>query len=217
MAFLDIYEIREEITVQLRNADIFTIAQRGVTTTTDLFNGDGATTAFVLTTSPVRNVRKVEISAVDKSLGTDYNVDYSTKTVTFVTAPPSGVNNIDIQYDNGNTDKIFPDFPRNDLSLNSFPRIGVDVIASTSVVAGFGNAHRTEILFSVVIYGLTTKSISDFIRDIRTSLITDRNDFFHFSVLVPTSMGPLIKSPNKSDKILSQNVDFTSILNYEIN
>lgn len=219
MAYINLWEVREELVVFLRNNDIFTTTLRGVTTTTEEFNGDGSTVDFTLTpvVGSARNVRSVTVGGTSKALGTDYTVNYNTGVVTFTSAPVSGTDNVDIQYDYGTGDKIFPDFPRDDLTITSFPRIGVDIISGSSAPTGFGNVHGTDLLISVVVQAASTKDISDYGKAIRTAIIGSRNDFYTLKVIIPESIGPIIKSNNKSDKILQQNFDFTSKFNYEIN
>ena len=219
MAYIDLYKAREELVVFLRNKNILTTAQRGVTTKTDKFNGDGVTVDFSLTplSGSVRNVRTVTVNSIMVSFGSGYKVNYSTGVVTLATAPAAGTDNVEIQYDYGTGDKIFPDFPRSDLTLSSFPRIGVDIISAETTPGGHGNVHITNILFSVIVQDDKTKTISDYGSAIRKAFITARNSFYYLGLVIPKSIGPLILSPNKSDKIMQQNFDFDSRFNFEIN
>lgn len=219
MSYLDIYRIREELVVFLRNSDIFSVGTRGVTTESDSFNGTGALLTFTLTpsTGSVRNVRSVTVSSVSKALGTDYTVNYSTGVVTFVVAPGSGTNNVVVSYDCGTSDKIFPDFPRPDISVSSFPRIGVDIISAKTEMAGFGNVHVTDFLITVAVYDFKSEDISNYIKAIRQAMIAARSSFYYIKLLTPNAIGPMIVSPNKNDKILMQTVDFNAGFNYEIN
>lgn len=219
MAYLDLWEIREEIVVFLRNSNIFTTTQRGVSTTTEEFDGDALETDFVLMNTPVRNVRSVTVGGVAQTLGTDYTVDYSTATVSFTSAPAGGTDNVDVQYDYGNTDKIFPDFPRTDLSITNFPRIGVDLIGVESEPGGFGNVVKNNIDFTVVVYGLSTKDISDYISSIRQSFISNYNSLSFVSPVYPLRVGPVLKfdTTKGKDKIVQQNADFRGYFIYEIN
>jgi len=219
MAYINIYKVREELVVFLRNSDIFSVGTRGVTTTTEEFDGDDAETEFVLTNTPVRNVRSVTVEGASQSLGTDYTVDYSTSTITFSTAPTSGTDNVDIQYDYGDNDKIFPDFPRPDISISKFPRIGVDLIGIDSEPGGFGNVNKSNIEFTVVVYGLGSEAISGYINNIRQAFIASYNSFYYLKHVYPIRIGPMLKAPFErgQDKILQQNADFRSYFNYEIN
>lgn len=64
-----------------------------ITITTQTFSGDASTTAFTLSTTPAFSAAlDVYISGVSQRLTTDYTV--SGTTLTFVSAPPSGTDNI---------------------------------------------------------------------------------------------------------------------------
>ena len=82
--------IKQELVVFLRNSDIFSTSDRGVSTTTDEFSGDDNETEFTLTNTNCKNIRSITVDDVAQSLGTDYTVDYSTAVVTFTTAPADG-------------------------------------------------------------------------------------------------------------------------------
>lgn len=62
----------------------------------ETFNGTGAQTVFTLA-KPPKSMR-VTLSTVEQTPGTQYSFDTEGKTVTFVTAPPIGVNNVSIDY-----------------------------------------------------------------------------------------------------------------------
>ena len=218
MAIIDEDNVVEELVVFLRNQNIFSTAQRGVTTITEELDGTGSQLAFVLSNTPVRNVRGVTVGGVSKSLGADYTVVYSTATINFVVAPGAGTDNVDIQYDYGSTDKIYPDWPRPDLALSSFPRIAVDILDIPSRPGGFGNVNESEINFTVVVYDSTTKTIRDYITTIRTAFINNYNDFYYLKIINPTGTGPVISPGDEfHQKILSQNIDFRSKFNLEVN
>jgi len=62
----------------------------------ETFNGTGAQTVFTLA-KPPKSMR-VTLSTVEQTPGTQYSFDTEGKTVTFITAPPIGVNNVSIDY-----------------------------------------------------------------------------------------------------------------------
>jgi len=209
---------REELVVFLRNSDIFTTTQRGVTTRTDTgtFSSDDTHT---LGTNPTRarNVRSVVIDAVTKSLGTDYTVNYETGVISFVSSESGDYT---IKYDEGTSDKIHPDFPRPDLGINSFPRIGIDFINYLSTPGGLGNVNITDFNFTVIVYDKKTRDISDYIKAIRTAFIDAHTSFYYIGIVTkPTNVGPFISSPREKgkDKILQKNIDFISRFKYENN
>ena len=77
MASLDLNEFTEEMTVFLRNQNIFSVSERGVTTQTDEFDGDTIEVDFQIDRINVKNVRSVSVGGTLQSFGTDYLVDYA--------------------------------------------------------------------------------------------------------------------------------------------
>ena len=219
MSTIDYFQMKQELVVFLRNQDVMTITSRGVTTVTEEFNGTGSKTDFVLAQSNLKNVRSVTVGGVAKTFGTDYTVDYTTYTVTFTTAPASGTNNVDIEYDYG-TDKIFPDFPKTTLSISNFPRISVDLISVDSVPGGFGNVLKNRITFTVVVYGVNKKDILDYLTSVRSAFISEWTSFYYLKhVIRPIATGPMIMMSLEKgkDKVMQQNIDFEVLFNYESN
>lgn len=215
---IDTKLVRQELVVFLRNQNIFTTTQRGVTTQSDTgtFASDSSHT---LATAPTtaRNVRSIVIASVTKKLGTDYTVDYTTGVITFTSAQTGDYT---ISYDTGGTPKVYPDFPRDDLKISAFPRIGLDIITIPSSAGGLGNVNVSDISFTVVVYDKKSEDISDYITAIRTAFITAQTSFYYMGIYVkPTSIGPILKSPREKgkDKILQQNIDFVSKFKYETN
>lgn len=66
-------------------------------------NGDGSTTVFALNDTPgeteifISGVKQV-MGVIDQDVTFDYSVNQAKKTITFVTAPPSGTGNITVNY-----------------------------------------------------------------------------------------------------------------------
>jgi len=218
MTVINIKELKEELVVFLRNQDIFTISQRGVATVTEEFDGTGSQTDFVLTNTPVRNIRSVTVGGSAQSLGSDYTVNYTTATVTFLSAPANGTDNVDIQYDHGSTDKIFPDYPKTELSISSFPRIGFGIITMGTDPAGFGNVTSTRTSITIIVYDKKTSVIEDYITAIRTAIRNNYTGFYYLAPFVTVrNVGPVINSPRAQgkDKIFQQNIDIDGHFKYE--
>ena len=219
MATLDITNIKDEILVWLRNSDIFSIGTRGVTTVTEEFNGDNVEVNFTLAQAGAKNVRTVTVGGVAVAFGSGYTVAYGTSTVvTFATAPAGGTDNVDITYDYGTTgDNIYPDFPRDDITISSFPRIGFDIMFITTEDAGFGNNSVSDIDIDIITYDDKISDVEDYIDAIRSQLITDRDGFYYLKRMIPVGTGPVIKSAMKGNKVFQKNLSIRSILNYEKN
>ena len=217
-SFLNFNAARQELTVFLRNSDIFTITERGVTTATatGTFAGE---TSLLIDVANGKNIRSITVAASPLALGTDYTVDLTfddsgtTKIkISFVSAQTGDYS---IPYDFG-TDKIWPDFPRDDLSINSYPRVAVDIQDVGSDAFGIGGSdYISDIAISVVVYAQSTEKIDSLISTIREKIMTANSDFFYLRFIKPTGTGPLIQDPDKRQEIMSRNVDFTSAFNVE--
>jgi hypothetical protein len=62
------------------------------------FSGNGSATVYQLPEYAIGSVDLVSVGGVAKTVTTDYTVDLTNGTVTFVTAPPTGVNNVVITW-----------------------------------------------------------------------------------------------------------------------
>jgi len=217
---IDIGNIREEIVVLLRNSNIFTIGVRSATTATQNFTATAGQTVFTLTNTPVRNVRSLTINAVNKYLFTDYTVNYVTGAITLNTGATLS-DAVAIQYDYGATagEKIYPDYPRGDLTLTSFPRVGMEITSARTEPFGLsGVNHITDILVSIFAFipgnkdsaiagGLGgTMDLSDTISAIRNTIRANAKLFSQFQYIYPTSVSPIMRGTN--DKIIHQSADF---------
>jgi len=209
-------EILEEVVVKLRNADILTTTQRGVSTTGQTTSLSG--TGMTISVPNVKNVRTVTVNSVDKTFGTDYTVNYNSGTnceITFATAQTgTGV----ATYDYG-TDKIWPGYPRNDISLANIPQIAVEFIDLTSVNGGFGNVNRNEYDISIVAYDFKKEDVRGHIKAIRSFLVANMNNFHGLKVVKPRLIGPIVVAEFEKfkDRVFKQNIDFNSSFNLEVN
>ncbi len=180
---LDEELIKQEFVVFLRNQDVLTITQRGVTTQSDTGTFSAAS-SHTLATSPtlVKNVRSIVVGGVTLKLKTNYTVAYDTGVISFVAAQTGAYT---IGYDTGATDKIFPDFPKTELKISSYPRISVDI---TSIVTDdndlSGSSNISGILISVYVYGIGKEQTMDMMKSIRQSILVNKKSFFMFVMLL---------------------------------
>lgn len=219
-ATLDKNACKRELVYFLRNANIFTITQRGVTTTTATGTFSSATSHIISVTN-VKNVRSVVIASVTKTYGVDYTVDIDYDNsgtnacrLAFTSAQSGAYT---ITYDYG-TDKIYPDFPRTDLSLSQFPRIACDIIYTRTDAGGFGSVDVSSIGATIIVYDLYTETIADYITAIRTAIRTAKSSFYFLGSYVQViSEGPMLKSEREvgKDKVFQQNIDIEGRLRYE--
>ena len=214
MAKTSIWDIKEELVVFLRNADLISTSVRGVTTSQDTGTFAGANThTLAINPTLVKNVRNITVASILLVFGTDYTVNMTTGVISF-TSPQTGA--YVINYDQGSTDKIYPDFPQPHLKLSSFPRIAFDIISgdTTEMELGAGS-NWTEYLISVVAYDKDQDDVEALIASIRSALMDAKKSFYYITFITPTAMGPLIVSPFGKDKIMQRNQDFLIRFIYE--
>ena len=211
---VNLQNIKTELVNFIRNQDVLTTVQRGVTTYQDTGTFD-ADSAHTLGNSPtiVKNVRSVVVAAVTLTYGADYTVNFDTGVISFTVAQ-SGAYTID--YDSGSTDKIYPDFPRDDLTINSYPRIAVDIVGVNTDAFGIGGTEFiSNITFTVVVYGDNADLVDTYIQTIRDALISNTKSFNYISFIKPVLTGPLINSPDRSDEIMHRNSDYQGMFSVE--
>jgi len=208
MTFISIKDIKFEQLNFLRNQDLISTTIRGVTTVTQEFNGDNTTKQFTLTNTTVKNVRDVSIGGVSSTFGTDYTIDWANAQINFIVAPASGTNNVDIQYDYGTTDRIYPDYPQSNVKISSFPRIAFDIIMGSSEEFELGaGSTRTNYTLSISVYDLDKDNTEDLIASIRQLYMQNKKTFYYVDFLKLTSLGPLIPSPFSTNKVFQRNQD----------
>jgi hypothetical protein len=218
MTTLNVTDIKNELVVLLRNADVLSTTERGVTTTTDEFNGDGSETEFTLTNTNVRNVRSVTVGGTPQTFGTDYIVNYATAVITFITAPTSGTNNVDIQYDYGSGDKIYGDIPRTDITLSSYPRIAVQITSSRTTDGSLdGSVNFTDYLISIYVYAENIDNVETYMTSCRTAILSNKKDLYYLRYITPTGENAVVNEPNRNNKIDFKVADYLAYLNEEIN
>ena len=202
-------EIEDELVVFFRNSDILSIATRGVATATDEFDGTGAQTTFTLSNSTiVKNVRTVTVDAAAQSFGTDYTVDYDTGIVTFLAAPAAGTDNVDITYDFGSTDKIFSDYPQDNIKLFRYPRVTVHMLgAETAEQALGGTSTLTTYLYTVVAYAEKLDTCETILDKSKDAIMDNKKSLFFVPFHTPLRRGPPLKSPFGESKIHQINLD----------
>lgn len=198
--------IKQELVVKLRNADLISISDRGVTTKTDTGTFSGENT-YLVSTSPllIKNVRSVVVGGSGLIFGTDYTVNYTTGLISFISAQNGAYT---IIYDYGPTDRIYPDYPQPHLKLNQFPRIAVDIIGSSSNEFGIG-ATITESTYtlSIICYDKDQTDVENLVSDSKQLLMDNKKTFFYLAFVTPTSAGPLLVTEFGDKKLLQRNQD----------
>jgi len=214
---INLNDIKQELVVFLRNADIISTSDRGVTTSTDesIGTGDASEVDFSLGQSNAKNVRNVKLATVAQTFGTDYTVDYSTAVVTFSTPPGSAVA-VTATYDYGSGDKIYPDFPRTDLGITSYPRIAVAVTSiATSEIALGGADTMSDLLLSIYVYANGMVNVDTYVKTLRQAILENKQDFYYLVFVTPVTESPLINEPARGNKIYTRSIELRAPFNLE--
>ncbi len=210
---MNIQNIKQEQLDFLRNSDIFTTSQRGVTTANATGTLSG-TKVITISTAGVKNVRSITVAAVTKNLGTDWTVAYGI-TSTIITFGENQTGDYVVSHDYG-SDKIYDDFPRDDLTIDSYPRIAIDILSAPIDAFGVGGSQFiSDVAFTVVVYEDKSDEIDGYIQAIKTAYLTAAKNFFYLSFVKPTLIGPTINSPDKRDEIMQKNIDLLGMFNVD--
>jgi len=208
----NITNIKDELRNFFRNSDILTITQRGVTTYQDTETFAGEST-YTVSNSPtkLKNIRSIVVGSTTLDYGLDYTFNFETGVITFTNAQTG---NYTISYDSGNSDSIYTDFPRDDLSISSYPRIAIDVMSADPDAFGIGgDSFISNINFTCVVYADNTDSIDSYIQAVKTAIESNAKNFYYMGFTKPILIGPCIASPDRSNEIMQRNIDFQSMFN----
>ena len=202
---MDIPKIKQEQLVFLRNNNVFSITERGVTTTTQEATLSSASTITIDAT--VKNIRSITVGGTAKVVGTDYTVNYKHSTGCVITFIAAQTGASIVTYDYGG-DKIYPDFPRNDLTINSYPRIAVDVINVGMDALGIGgDSFISNVAITIVIFSNNSDDLDTYVNAIKELYVSNAKSFYYLKFIKPTMIGPTINSPDKKDVIMQKNID----------
>lgn len=222
MATMDMHKAREEFLIFLRNSDILSITQRGVTTKTDNLTSTEGQTIFSLTSYNVRNIRSVTVETVAQNVYKDYTPTYNTgsaSTITFGTGL-SADDAVAIQYDHSATmiEKVWPDYPDIAYLPTDCPRVGFDFISMRTTPIGLAPVNWiTDALVRTKFYDLGTYlTIDHFITTFRAAVKAAQTSFYHFQIAHIGSIGPA--NPivvGKIGKVFERYCDVTMRFNFE--
>lgn len=228
MSYLSIVNIKNEFLNFLRNSNIYSVAERGVTTSSNVTSITALPQTITLSAT-LKNVRSVTntTQATTLKLGVNYTLDLDAGTIT-ITSGAVGTDSITTSYDAGATDKIFPDYPRPNLTITSFPRCGFDIYSWSSDTGGFGNVNVTDLDMNISLYEYADdtvvashgrKRIEQRMDTLRQSIITGQTNFYYLSYIKPRNVRAvtLLDTDKGKGKIYMMSMDVSSRNNYEIN
>lgn len=218
MGYILLNEVRLEFINFLRNSDVFTNSERNVTTATESFTASGGAEIFTVSNANCKNIRSVKQNGTALTYYTDYTIDLDNAQVS-VSKSLTASDDIDIEYDYG-TDAIFPDFPRPDISLSSFPRMAFMIYNYLSEIAGAGNVLNTSFTIQINIYDKSSEALDDKIDSLRQSVISAQTSLKTVAYMYPTNvmdLGVFKADTSGKKKILARGLELEFKNNFEIN
>ena len=224
-------DVETEFVVFLRNSDILSTTQRGVTTTSNVFTATAAQTVFTLSNAVTRNIRSVVLSSGPassdneiKNVYSDYAPDYKVvnSTITFGTGISEN-SSIIVTYDysSGTTEKVWADYPELQYLPSSVPRVGFGITGFRTQVLSIGNSNWfSDSLVTVKVYDSDITNIDNFISTIRSAVKTAQLSFYHFQTVRPKNIGPpllhdLVSKTKLSGKVFEKAIDLIARFNFE--
>lgn len=215
---VDINEMEEELAVYIRNNDIFSIGTRGVTTTTATGTWTADTSQLINRTN-IKNIRSITVGGTPIVFGTDYTVDYdfddsgTMKTKVTMSAQTGAYI---ITYDYG-TDKIYTDWPRDEISIASYPRLSIQLITASSTEDAMDGLHtRTDFIFSMTVMDDDKRDVYDYIKTLREKLLGNKTSFYYIPYVTVSAMGPMLPQPDRRGKIMSCNLEVSGKFKVEV-
>ena len=219
MATINLQNLRDEVCQYLRYSDVLTTTVRGVTRTTEGYTvGVGGEATHTFTHAPIRDFKYITVNSVNKDFLRDYTINWLTGVVTWNSALLQN-DVVATQYDYGTSDKVYPDMPRDDLSLTSFPRVGIELTSISTEPLGLGGAnHISDILLTVIVWVPVNKDtnvaggfgglpdMENTVTLIRSAIRTNAKGFYTFPWIYPKGTAPITRG--QDNKIMQHSQDF---------
>ena len=221
MGYIKVTDIKKEFLNFIRSSNVLSTSTRGVTTYTDTFTASTSPELFTLTKSGIRNVRSIKVNTVQVYDNFDLIWNSTTGYITGVTISNINIGDtIDISYDYKSTSgsSIYGDYPRQDWTISSYPRIGIDVISFNSSNAGMGNVNVSDLDILIKVLDTSVSNCDSYIDILREAFIDSQTQFQTVSFVKVKSTDPVVPvSIRGKNKVFSKSMRLTMINNYEIN
>lgn len=199
-----------ELLFLIRNSDIFTVTERNVTTRTDTATLTGATT-YLINRTDVKNIRTLTVGGNTKLIGRDFNIDtdyldsgVKKCQISFISSQTGALS---VTYDYG-TDKIFTDYPRNELSLSSYPRIAIMNTSETVNPFGLGGQSFIEdTIISVYMFADNSDYLNSHMETLKGIIETNAKSLYNSPWMYPIGKNANAKEDLRNQEILVNNLD----------
>jgi len=179
------------------------------TTTTENFTATSGQTQFSLSNNPSFNIISVKVDGNTKSYGSDWTVSFTKNSTTItLTNALSGGESVDIKYHYGST-WIYKDWPRVDLKVSSYPRIGIRNIATSDRYQGLSlQGMDSTITFQVGVFYEKINDARDMMFTIKEELWNNRLNFHYFSGISPVGQAGPGRDMLRKGEIYVGDMDF---------
>lgn len=113
---------------------------------------------------------------------------------------------------------IYPDLPRNDLSLDKYPRIGFRTSFTREMIGGDGNnaAFNNTGLLQIKVVALTTAEINKLITALDTYILNNFKSFYYIRYIDPSSISNYDNFGDNTDKPLFKIIEYNIPHKYQI-
>jgi len=223
---IDLYAIKREILIKLRNELTDTHSPSRTTDRTEYFSGDNSTKIFELTKDIsrngnhlVKNVKTVTVNGVALSEYTDWTFKYQgtdNGKITFTTAPDNASSdNIVLTYSFGLA-WIFTDLPRTEITPKNCPRISIELLSAPSAEIALGaEVLKTPMSISMTIIANKTYDLDVLTKQVRDAILDNRTSFHNINLITEPRMSPTIISGDPEAYMFQRTIDWTIPNNYE--
>ena len=217
MVTINRINVKNEILNFIRNENIISSTLRGVETRTETFNVLNSTPTLTLAEDGVKNIRQVDVDGTIYTAFEQYNIlNLNTRDKTqieFLTSI-SG-NTISVEYDYGIGDKIYADFPQDFITIDSFPRIGFDIVNIETESLSFSDDYYQKSL--VFEFRVLSKSedVEIIAQNLYDALFNNRKDFFYTTFMRPQDISSKALIDSTSNKIFGVSMRFVAPTQYE--
>ena len=223
---IDIFEIKQELVIFLRNQITDTHNPSRVSSETEYFSGNNSTTSFELNRDisrngfhMLKNVSSVKVNGLTKTNFTDYSADYqgdNPGTITFTTAPDnSSSDNIEINFDWGLL-WIGTDLNRVEMTPKSCPKISLELLSAPSTEIALGAVVlKSPLSISITIISNKVSDLDLLTKQVRDAILNNRTNFYNFSLITEPRVSPTITSGDPEAYMFQRTIDWTLPNNYE--
>lgn len=216
MSRIDLKGMMDEIVWFLRN-NLTDPESRGSSATYTGTATDGQT-VITISVAGIKAITSVTIGGALKTFGTDYSVSISAASaaVTMASGMTAG-QSISIPYKKGET-WIYADWPRADLSYESYPRVAAlwsNIITTPSGLGAGGNFN--DITISITVFAKDADVVMDLIDEMRDDFSSNKKSFYNFGYIDLSGVGPMLTTPDRKGEIVQCAADFRIPIKYEDN